>query len=71
LQHNPSKATGNRYFASSGLAYKFTRDIAIRGELRRDWLTSNTPGVAYNTTSVLLGIALAAVSARWRARTVF
>jgi hypothetical protein len=30
----------------------------VRGELRHDWLTSNTPGVAYNTTSVLLGLRL-------------
>ena len=48
----------NRYFVSIGLQYMFTRSISAKGEVREDWLTSNTAGVAYNATSVLAGIRL-------------
>jgi hypothetical protein len=48
----------NRYFASIGLQYILNRDVSVRGELRHDWLTSNTPNVGYQSTSVLMGLRL-------------
>jgi hypothetical protein len=48
----------NRYFASIGLQYILNREVSVRGELRHDWLTSTEAGVAYNSTSVLLGLRL-------------
>ena len=35
-----SDRADNRYFASAGIAYKLTRDMQLRAELRRDWLHS-------------------------------
>jgi hypothetical protein len=48
----------NRYFASLGFTYKFNRMMQLHGVLREDWLTSNVSGVAYNATSVLVGLRL-------------
>ncbi|MGA3309873.1 MAG: outer membrane beta-barrel protein [Xanthobacteraceae bacterium] len=48
----------NRYFASVGLAYKLSRDLQIRTELRQDWLTATESGMSYTATSVLLGLRL-------------
>jgi hypothetical protein len=48
----------NRYYVAGGATYKFTRDIWLKGELRHDWLTSNVPDVAYNSTSVLVTLRL-------------
>jgi hypothetical protein len=48
----------NRFFASIGFTYKFNRMMALHGELRQDWLTSNVTGVAYDATSVLVGVRL-------------
>jgi hypothetical protein len=48
--------TDNRYFASLGLAYKFTREWQIRGELRQDWQTASQPGFSYTGTSLLFGV---------------
>ena len=48
----------NRYFVAGGLTYKFNRELWLKGELRHDWLTSNTAGVSYDATSVLLGLRL-------------
>lgn len=45
----------NRYYVAGGLTYKFSREVQLKGELRHDWLTSNVSGVAYDSTSVLLG----------------
>jgi len=53
-----SGLTDNRYFASLGLTYKFTRELQIRGELREDWQTASQPGFSYTATSVLLGLRL-------------
>jgi len=47
-----------RYFVSAGLAYKFNRDMQIRGEVREDWVTASEPGFAYTATSFLLGLRL-------------
>ena len=48
----------HRYFVSSALVYKLTRDLQIKGELRRDWLHSTAPGVDYTADSVLVGLRL-------------
>ena len=48
----------NRYFASAGLTYKLSRDLQLKGTVRHDWLTSSVTGVAYNSTSALIGLRL-------------
>jgi hypothetical protein len=48
----------NRYFVAGGLTYKLNPEMQLKGELRHDWLTSNQPGNAYNSTSILLGLRL-------------
>jgi hypothetical protein len=48
----------NRYFVSAGATYKFTPEVWLKGELRHDWLRSNFPDVAYDSTSVLLTLRL-------------
>ena len=50
--------TDNRYFVSVGLAYKFTREMQIRTELRQDWLTTTEPGFTYTATTALIGLRL-------------
>ncbi|HKM88212.1 MAG TPA: outer membrane beta-barrel protein [Xanthobacteraceae bacterium] len=50
--------TDNRYFVSVGLAYKLTREMQLRTELRQDWLTTAEPGFTYTATTVLLGLRL-------------
>ena len=47
-----------RYFASLALIYKLTRELQLKGELRRDWLASSVPGVDYTADQVLLGVRL-------------
>ncbi len=48
----------NRYFASTGLTYKLSRELQLKGTVREDWLTSNVTGVAYDATSFLAGVRL-------------
>jgi hypothetical protein len=48
----------NRYAASAALTYKLTRDLQLRGELRREWLTSNMAGNNYQAYVALLGLRL-------------
>jgi len=50
--------TDNRYFVSVGLTYMFTRELSMRGEVRQDWQTSASPGLAYQATTFLLGMRL-------------
>jgi hypothetical protein len=50
--------TDNRYFVSVGLAYKLTREMQIRTELRQDWLTTTEPGFTYTATTALIGLRL-------------
>ena len=50
--------TDNRYFVSVGLAYKLTREMQIRTELRQDWLTTAEPGLTYTATTALIGLRL-------------
>jgi hypothetical protein len=48
----------NRYALSLGLTYKLTRELALKAEVRRDWLVSSLPGNDYTSNSVLLGARL-------------
>ena len=50
--------TDNRYFVSVGLAYKLTREMQLRTELRQDWLTTTEPGFTYTATTALIGLRL-------------
>ena len=48
----------NRYLAAVTLAYKLTREVVIKGELRHEWLRSTYPGVDYDATVALLTLRL-------------
>jgi hypothetical protein len=48
----------NRYAAALGLTYKLNRELQVKGELRREWLTSNQPGNDYRAYVALLGLRL-------------
>jgi hypothetical protein len=46
------------YTVSGDLIYKMTRNVWLKGTLRRDWLDSNIPGNSTNSTIVMLGVRL-------------
>jgi len=46
----------NRFYASFALLYKLTRELQLKGEVRRDWLVSSVPGVDYTANQFLLGV---------------
>jgi hypothetical protein len=48
----------NRYSAGTALTYKLNREMWLRGELRRDWLSSNLPGNNYAAYVALLTLRL-------------
>ncbi len=48
----------HRWYASLGMVYKLNRDMWLKGEVRRDWINSNTPGVDYVADQFLLGLRL-------------
>jgi len=48
----------DRYAALAGLTYKLTRDLQLKGELRREWLTSSIPANNYQAYVALLGVRL-------------
>ena len=48
----------NRYFAAIGGTYKFSREIWLKGELRKDWLNSSAPNASYQNTTILFGVRL-------------
>ena len=48
----------NRYAGSFALIYKLNREMQVKGELRREWLTSNLPGNDYQAYVALLGVRL-------------
>ncbi|HEY6256690.1 MAG TPA: outer membrane beta-barrel protein [Xanthobacteraceae bacterium] len=48
----------DRYVASTALTYKLTREVQLKGELRREWQSSNTPGNDYLAYVALLGLRL-------------
>jgi hypothetical protein len=47
-----------RYTASAALTYKLTRELQLKGEFRREWLTSNVPGQDYTANIVMFGLRL-------------
>jgi hypothetical protein len=48
----------DRYAAAVALTYKLTRELQLKGELRREWLTSNIPENNYQAYVALLGVRL-------------
>jgi hypothetical protein len=48
----------DRYAGSFALIYKLTRELQLKGELRREWLDSNTAGNNYQAYVALLGMRL-------------
>lgn len=48
----------DRYSISGTLTYKLNRMMAIKGEVRQDWLRSTVPGVDYTASVFLLGLRL-------------
>jgi hypothetical protein len=46
----------HRFFASVALVYKLTRELQLKGEVRRDWLVSSVSGVDYTANQFLLGV---------------
>lgn len=47
-----------RYEAGFGLTYKLSREVQLKGEVRRDWLHSNVAGNDYTADTFLLGLRL-------------
>ena len=50
--------TDQRWYASAALIYKLSRNVQLKGEVRRDWLNSSVPNVDYTATQFLLGVRL-------------
>ena len=48
----------DRYAGALALTYKLTREMQLKGEVRREWLTSNQPGNNYQAYVALLGLRL-------------
>jgi hypothetical protein len=48
----------DRYAASAALIYKLNREWQLKGELRREWLSSNLPGNDYQAYVAMLGVRL-------------
>jgi hypothetical protein len=46
----------NRYAGAFDLIYKLNREMQLKGELRREWLTSNLPGNNYQAYVAMLGL---------------
>jgi hypothetical protein len=51
-----SSRQDQRFFAAAALVYKLSRDWQVKGEIRRDWLTSNTASASYTADTFLLGV---------------
>jgi len=45
-----------RFFTAAALVYKMSREWQVKGEVRRDWLTSNISGVGYDANTFLVGV---------------
>lgn len=43
---------------SAALTYKLNREVALKGEVRQDWMRSNAANVDYNATTYLFGLKL-------------
>ena len=48
----------DRYAGTFDLIYKLNREVQLKGEVRREWLTSNEPGNDYQAYVGLLGVRL-------------
>jgi hypothetical protein len=48
----------DRYIASTTLAYKLTREVWLKSELRREWQSSNIPGNDYQAYVAVVGVRL-------------
>ena len=48
--------TDQTFSASADLIYKLSRDVWIKGQLRRDWLVSSIPNADTAATVVMLGV---------------
>jgi hypothetical protein len=53
-----SERLDRRYVGSFGLTYKLNREMQLKGELRREWLSSNEAGNNYQAYVALLGVRL-------------
>ena len=48
----------DRYAISGAITYKLNRLMAVKGEVRQEWMRSTVPGVDYAATVFLLGMRL-------------
>jgi hypothetical protein len=48
----------DRYAISGAITYKLNRLMAVKGEVRQEWMRSSVPGVDYTATVLLLGLRL-------------
>jgi hypothetical protein len=48
----------HRYFVSLALIYKLSREVHLKGEIRRDWLRSNVPDIDWSANLFLVGVRL-------------
>jgi len=48
----------DRYAISGAITYKLNRLMAVKGEVRQEWMRSSVPGVDYAATVFLLGMRL-------------
>jgi hypothetical protein len=58
LDYQGDNRKDKTYSIEGDLIYKMTRNLWIKGSLRRDWLDSNVPGSSSNATVVMLGVRL-------------
>ena len=45
-----------RFFAAAAVVYKLSREMQVRAEIRRDWLTSNIESADYTASTALIGV---------------
>ncbi len=51
-----SSRQDQRFFVAAAIVYKLSREWQLKGEVRRDWLNSNTTGVDYTADTFLAGV---------------
>ena len=61
LDYQGDNRSDKIYSISGDLIYKMSRNLWLKGTLRRDWLDSNIPGNSTNSTVVMLGREAAAL----------
>ncbi len=61
LDYQGNNRTDKIYSVSGEAIYKMSRNLWLRGTLRRDWLDSNLPGNSTASTVVMLGVQGAAL----------